>query len=42
MEQGKTEGSVRLFAGNGVVVAEYLISGLNTLAAIDAGEIELP
>jgi len=40
--EGKEAGSLRLFAGNGVVVAEYLLTGLDGLAAIDAGEIELP
>lgn len=35
-------GALPLFAGNGRVVAEYGISGLDGLAAIDAGEVELP
>jgi hypothetical protein len=39
---GETAGSLRLFTGNGVVVAEYLLTGLTGLAAIDAGEVELP
>lgn len=39
---GEGAGSLRLFAGNGVVVAEYLLSGLEGLAAIDAGEVDLP
>jgi hypothetical protein len=39
---GEKGDSLRLFAGDGVVVAEYLLSGLTDLAAIDAGEMELP
>jgi hypothetical protein len=39
---GEAPGSLRLFTGDGVVVAEYLLSGLMGLAAIDAGEVELP
>ncbi len=38
---GEGSGSLRLFAGNGVVVAEYLFTGLDGLVAIDAGEVEL-
>jgi hypothetical protein len=40
--EGEGAESLRLFAGNGVVVAEYLVSGLGALVPIDAGEIELP
>ena len=39
---GGEGGSLRLFTGDGVVVAEYLLTGLTGLAAIDAGEVELP
>lgn len=39
---GEGAGSLRLYAGNGVVVAEYLFTGLEGLIAIDAGEVELP
>lgn len=39
---GEAPGTLRLFTGDGVVVAEYLLSGLTGLAAIDAGEVELP
>lgn len=34
--------SVRVYAGDGVVVAEYLVSGLDSIAGIEAGEIEIP
>jgi len=34
--------AMNLFAGNGAVVAEYRVTGLNQIAAIDAGEIDLP
>lgn len=39
---GEKADILSLYAGDGVVVAEYLLSGLDGLAAIDAGEIELP
>lgn len=39
---GEGANSLRLFAGDGVVVSEYLLSGLDEFAAIDAGEIDLP
>lgn len=39
---GEGPASLRLYAGNGVVVAEYLFTGLDGLVAIDAGEVELP
>jgi len=39
---GDAANSLRLFAGDGVVVSEYLLSGLSEFAAIDAGEIDLP
>lgn len=34
--------SLGVFAGDGVVVAEYRVSGLNRIAALDAGELEIP
>jgi hypothetical protein len=39
---GEAANTLRLFAGDGVVVSEYLLSGLDGFAAIDAGEIDLP
>jgi len=39
---GETPDSLRVFAGDGVVVSEYLITGLGSIAAIEAGEIEIP
>jgi len=40
--KGEKPGEIKVYAGNGVVVAEYLVSGLNEIAEINAGEIELP
>ena len=42
VERGTAPGSVRVFAGNGAVVAEYLIGGLAELVEIDAGEVTVP
>jgi hypothetical protein len=39
---GEKKGQLKVYAGNGVVVAEYLLSGLDEIAQINAGEIELP
>lgn len=39
---GEKQGQLKVYAGNGVVVAEYLLSGLDEIAQINAGEIELP
>jgi hypothetical protein len=35
-------GSLRVFAGDGVVVAEYLVRDVDDLLAIDVGGVELP
>ncbi len=40
--KGEKPGEIKVYAGNGVVVAEYLVSGLDEIAEINAGEIELP
>lgn len=40
--KGESAESLRVFAGDGVVVAEYLVSGLDHIAEIEAGEIEIP
>lgn len=40
--EGDGTSSLRLWAGNGVVVAEYLVTGLGALVPLDAGEVELP
>ena len=42
LTRGPREQSLRLFAGNGIVVAEYLVTGLGDVVALDAGEIDLP
>lgn len=39
---GENKASMTAYAGDGVVVAEYLITGLDAIAEIDAGEIEIP
>lgn len=39
--QGETPGTMRVFAGNGSVVAEYLVSGLDQIAPIEAGGLEI-
>ncbi len=40
--KGDTPETLRVFAGDGVVVSEYLITGLGQLAEIEAGEIVIP
>lgn len=42
MEKGGSPGSLKLYAGDGTVVAEYQISGLTELTALDVGAMELP
>lgn len=39
---GDKPDTLRLFAGNGAVVAEYLLTGLDNVAPIEAGEVEIP
>jgi len=39
---GENKTSMTAYAGDGVVVAEYSITGLDAIAEIDAGEIEIP
>ncbi len=39
---GENKASMTAYAGDGVVVAEYSITGLDAIAEIDAGEIEIP
>lgn len=40
--KGGDDGQLQLFAGDGSVVAEFLISGLDQIEPFDAGEIDLP
>jgi len=42
VKKGDNAESLRVFAGDGVVVAEYLVSGLGNIAEIEVGEIEIP
>ncbi len=39
---GPDKDSRRIYAGDGAVVAEYLVTGLGDIAEIEAGEIEIP
>lgn len=39
---GPNADSKRIYAGDGAVVAEYIVTGLGHIAEIEAGEIELP
>lgn len=40
--KGGTPDSLRVFAGDGVVVSAYLVTGVENIAAIEAGEIVIP
>lgn len=42
LSEGPEADSKRIYAGDGAVVAEYIVTGLGHIAEIEAGEIELP
>ena len=42
LSDGPKPDSKRIYAGDGAVVAEYIVTGLGHIAEIEAGEIELP
>lgn len=42
LADGPEKDSRRIYAGDGAVVAEYLVTGLGDIAEIEAGEIEIP
>lgn len=42
MGKGDKPDAMRVYAGDGAVVSEFLVSGLENIVALDVGEIDLP